>query len=150
MAKFLGLIKSMSIATRSGDTSHRSRDICVSMLWCLYQYCPGYCSKLCRILRRLCDCSFAPVMGNWIGLNLLAVNLTWVESTSSAGRVEFELDWNQVNLNPIFTRKKIQSPLNFTITIHRFFSQGGAHVNSQQDIMKEAIAGLFCISMSIV
>ena len=48
-----------------------------------------------------------------------------------------------MNLNPIFTRK-IQESTQFGDCNRSFYSQGGAHVDSQQD-MKEAIAGLFCI-----
>ena len=101
----------------------------------------------------------------WIEPNLLAVNLTWVESTGSAGRVEFELSralWKAVmmNLSWVFTQStwilsesestiyqtESKNRVHFTITIHHFLSQGGAHGNSLLDIMKEAVAGSFCIS----
>ena len=36
---------------------------------------------------------FTKYESRWIEPNLLAVNLTWVVSTGSAGRVEFELSW---------------------------------------------------------
>ena len=112
------------------------------------------------------------VMGNWIHgfTNWIGFNsqMNPDESTGSAGRVEFELSWAlwkavMMNLTWVLTqstwipsesesiifKKESKNRLNVTITIH-FLSQGRAYGNSQLDIMKEAVAGSFCISMSIV
>ena len=117
------------------------------------------------------DVSLA-VMGNWIHgfTNWIGFNsqMNPDQFTGSAGRVEFELSWAlwkavMMNLTWVLTqytwipsesesiifKKESKNRLNVTITIH-FLSQGRAYGNSQLDIMKEAVAGSFCISMSIV
>ena len=100
-------------------------------------------------------------------LNWIQFTMNPDESTGSAGRVEFELSWAlwkavMMNLTwaltqstwipseseSIIFKKESKNRLNVTITIH-FLSQGRAYGNSQLDIMKEAVAGLFCISLSI-
>ena len=93
---------------------------------------------------------------NWIGFNL---QMNTDESTGSAGRVEFELSWVllkavMMNLTWLLTQsesiismKESKNQLNVTITIH-FLSQWRAYGNSQLDIMKEAVAGLFFICIT--
>ena len=109
---------------------------------------------------------FTKYESRWIEPNLLTVNLSVVESTGSAGRVEFELSWAlwkavMMNLSWVLTQstwipsesesiiyqKESKNRLHFTITIHLFWAKEEHMGNFQPYIVAEAVAVSFCISI---
>ena len=99
---------------------------------------------------------------NWTQLVSSESDLSWIHWFCWESWVWIELglvescnDESELSLNPIYMNpkwiwihylpKRIQESTPFHDYNPSFLSQGGAHGNSQLDIMKEAVAGSFCI-----